>query len=128
MINKYQDGIVGDIPQAGHDMAQYHAALAECRFDQALDEVWEQVRGLNQYIDEEKPWELAKLGDADHLREVLAYMAGCILEIAGLLEPFMPDTSYKIVELLGGGIIKQDAVDGPLFPKIYKHTEAPSRS
>ena len=126
MVNRYQDGVIGDIPQAGHDMGQYRVALAGCRFDIALDEVWEQVRGLNQYIDEEKPWELAKANDADHLREVLAYCAGCILEIAGLLEPFLPGTSYKIIELLGGGIIKQQAADGSLFPKIYKHTPAPT--
>ncbi len=125
MVNRYQDGVIGDIPQAGHDMGQYHQAIAECKFDLALSEVWEQVRGLNQYIDEEKPWEIAKANDADHLREVLAYCCGCILEIAGLLEPFLPDTSYKIIELLGGGIIKQSAEDGTLFPKIYKHTPAP---
>ena len=125
MINRYQEGIVGDIPEAGHDMGQYHVALAACKFDVALSEVWEQVRGLNQYIDEEKPWEIAKAGDQEHLREVLAYCAGCILEIAGLLEPFLPETSFKIVELLGGGIIKESAVEGSLFPKIYKYTKAP---
>jgi methionyl-tRNA synthetase len=128
MANRYQDGVIGDIPQAGHDMAEYHKAIENCRFDVALNEVWDQVRGLNQYIEEEKPWELAKQNDADHLREVLAYCAGNILEIAALLEPFMPETSFKIVEQLGGGIIKQQAVDGPLFPRIYKHTEAPARS
>jgi methionyl-tRNA synthetase len=128
MVNRYLDGVLGDIPRAGHDMARYHQAVAECRFDLALDEVWEQVRGLNQYIDEEKPWEIAKLKDTDHLREVLAFCAGNLTEIAGLLEPFLPDTSYKIIELLGEGIIKQQAVDGTLFPKIYRHTAAPRKN
>ncbi|HSX36925.1 MAG TPA: methionine--tRNA ligase, partial [Patescibacteria group bacterium] len=71
MITKYQKGIIGDIPPAEHDVSQYLEALAQCRFDRALDDVWEQVRGINQYIDEEKPWVIAKAGDEEHLREVL---------------------------------------------------------
>ena len=65
MITKYLKGIVGDIPAPRHDIAQYQQAVADCRFDRALEEVWEQVRGLNQYIDETKPWEIAKTGDED---------------------------------------------------------------
>lgn len=115
MIEKYQKGIIGDIPPAEHDMAQYKEALAQCRFDRALDEVWEQVRGLNQYIDEEKPWTIAKEGDDDHLREVLAYQASCLLEIAELLEPFMPETSAKISAVFSEGIVRP--IEGTLFPK-----------
>lgn len=115
MIIKYQKGLIGDIPPAEHDVAQYETALSECRFDRALDEVWEQVRGLNQYIDEEKPWEIAKSGDDDHLREVLAYQASALLEIADLLEPFMPDAATKIRNVFIEGIIRP--IDGTLFPK-----------
>lgn len=121
MIVKYQRGLVGDVPGSGHDTGQYEEALAQCRFDRALDEVWEQVRGLNQYIEEEKPWEIAKNQDADHLREVLAYMAGCLLEIAELLAPFMPDTSAKIVKIFESGIVQP--LDGTLFPKEDRPSE-----
>src|SRR5689334_21787601 len=96
MIMKYQGDIIGDIPAPQHDTAQYRQALEHCHFDKALDEVWAQVRGLNQYIDEEKPWQIAKTDDADHLREVLAYQSSNLLEIAELLEPFMPHTALKI--------------------------------
>jgi methionyl-tRNA synthetase len=54
MIKQYQNSLIGDIPPAEHDYAQYWKAIEDCRFDRALDEVWEQVRGLNQYIDEQK--------------------------------------------------------------------------
>nr|MCW1908463.1 methionine--tRNA ligase [Candidatus Saccharibacteria bacterium] len=81
MIQKYFDGIIGDIPPAQHDIAKYWDALDNCKFDRALDEVWEQVRGLNQYIDEEKPWEIAKAKDEGHLREVLAYQCSSLLSI-----------------------------------------------
>ena len=115
MIQKYQKGLIGDIPEAEHDRAQYDEALSECRFDRALDEVWEQVRGLNQYIDEEKPWEIAKTGDEDHLREVLAYQASNLLEIADLLTPFLPDTAAKIQAGFSEGIVRP--IEGTLFPK-----------
>jgi methionyl-tRNA synthetase len=116
MINKYQDGVIGDIPPAEHDMAQYHEALQNCKFDRALDEVWEQVRGINQYIEEEKPWSIAKTGDKDHLKEVLAYMVSCLLEISDLLEPFLPDTAGKIQHIFSEGFIKE--LTGTLFPRL----------
>lgn len=115
MIQQYLEGMVGDLPDAQHDIAQYSEALDSCRFDRALDEVWEQVRGLNQYIDQEKPWALAKEKDPTHLREVLAYQASSLLSIAGLLEPFMPDTSTKIKTVFDGATVKP--IEGTLFPK-----------
>ncbi len=115
MIVKYQGGIAGNVVRAEHDSAPIARALDECRFDRALDLIWDQVRGLNQYIDEEKPWEIAKQGDEDHLKDVLLYQAGCLLEIADLLVPFMPDTAAKIKAVFETGVIKPIA--GTLFPK-----------
>jgi methionyl-tRNA synthetase len=115
MISKYQKGLIGDIPAPGHDVAPYEQALEEFRFDKALDEVWEQIRGLNQYIEETKPWELVKSGDEEHLREVLATMAANLLEIASLAAPFMPDAAAKIQDTFGSGMLKP--LPGLLFPK-----------
>lgn len=115
MIKRYLSGVIGKIPPAEHDIAQYNEALAACRFDRALDQVWEQVRGLNQYIDQEKPWVIAKDGDEMHLQEVLAYQASSLLAIASLLEPFMPETAAKIKTVFGGDLVKP--IEGTLFPK-----------
>ena len=115
MIQKYQDGVIGAIPPAEHDVALYLKALEQCHFDRALELVWDQVRGLNQYIDTEKPWTIAKSGDMDHLREVLAYIVSSILQIADMLEPFMPSTSAKIEGIFSEGIVKP--IEGTLFPK-----------
>lgn len=116
MILKYQDGLIGEIPAPQHDVGAYRQALEHFHFDRALDEVWAQVRGLNQYIDEEKPWMIAKAGDADHLREVLAYQAGALLEIAELLEPFLPKTALKIRNTFHEGIVRP--AKATLFPKF----------
>ncbi|HEY5806048.1 MAG TPA: methionine--tRNA ligase [Candidatus Saccharimonadales bacterium] len=115
MIERYQEGVIGNIPAAEHDSAPVAEAINECRFDRALDHIWDQVRGLNQYIDTEKPWTIAKDGDKDHLREVLAYQVGCLLEIAELLTPFLPETAQKIKDIFESGVVKLS--DGTLFPK-----------
>lgn len=116
MIEKYQQGLIGDVKPAEHDAAAYHEALRNCRFDRALDELWEQVRGINQYIEEQKPWQLAKQGEKEHLAEVLTYMVGSLLEIADLLAPFLPDTAQAINNIFSEGVLRKPA--NVLFPKI----------
>ena len=116
MVKKYQNGIIGDIKEGAHDIAPYERALENCKFDRALDEVWEQVRGLNQYIDEAKPWQVAhKEKDDEHLREILAYQCGALLEIGVLLQPFLPETAEKIKTIFSEGLIRP--IEGTLFPK-----------
>jgi len=115
MVGKYQNNVIGDIPPAEHDIHEYQVALEECRFDRALDVVWEQVRGVNQYIDTEKPWVINKDGDGAHLWEVLAYSISCLLEIAALIKPFMPDTAEKIEHIFKDGVVRP--LDKSLFPK-----------
>ncbi len=115
MIVRYQNGVIGEIPESEHDTSQYNQALELCKFDRALDEVWEQVRGLNQYIEEQKPWEIAKHDDDGHLRDILAYQVSCLLQIADMLEPFMPSTAVKIRHVFQEGIIRSP--ETTLFPK-----------
>ena len=115
MIGKYQDNIIGEIPPSEHDIHEYQVAMQNCRFDKALDEVWEQVRGLNQYIDAEKPWMIAKENDTQHLQEILAYCVSNLLEIASLLAPFMPQSATAIANMFSDGIVRPLAA--PLFPK-----------
>jgi methionyl-tRNA synthetase len=116
MIMKYQNGIIGQIPEASHDSAAVVNAMDACRFDKAFDEIWEQVRGLNQYIEEEKPWRIAKDNDEQHLQEVLAYQVSCLLEIADLLTPLLPETAQKIQHVFEKGVVQ--LIEGTLFPKF----------
>lgn len=115
MIMKYQNGMIGSIPEASHDSEPIIEAIDACRFDRALDEIWNQVRGLNQYIDETKPWDIAKRKDEAHLQEVLAYQVSCLLEIADLLEPFLPDASAKMKAVFEDGVVRP--IVGTLFPR-----------
>lgn len=121
MIIKYQNGLVGEIPPSEHDIAAYHQYMEDYRFDLALDAVWQQIQGLNQYIDEQKPWAIYKSGDTEHLKEVLAYMASCMVEIGELLVPFMPETAEKIVTTFKLGVITDAA--SQLFPRLDTQTK-----
>jgi methionine--tRNA ligase len=128
MITRYQAGVIGDITHRGeHDMQPYRQAMAELSFDRALDEVWVMIRSLNKYLENVKPWEIARDRDTNpdasaHLSEVLAYSAGMLLQIADLLAPVMPSTSEAIHKLFGSGVVQPAQ---PLFPKRYIHTPDP---
>jgi methionyl-tRNA synthetase len=115
MSIRFLDGKVKNIPPAEHDTSSYEEAMNQCRFDKAIDTVWDQIRGLNQYIDEEKPWQIAKANDKEHLNEILAYLISSIREIADLLLPFLPETSEKIKELFAAEQLKP--ASSTLFPK-----------
>ena len=82
------------------------------------------VRGLNQYLEVEKPWIIAREQDPEHLQEVLAYSASSIIQIADLLIPSMPSSGKIIREIFEEGVVKP--YNGVLFPKIHNHTEAPA--
>ena len=128
MIMKYQAGVIGESEQTEHDMSLYHEAMNNLEFNRAVDEVWNMVRSLNQYIDNVKPWEVAKnIGkDAEaepHVAEILAHCAGALVQIGDLLVPFLPNTAATIHSLFESGVVAQP--EGVLFPKIYQHTPDP---
>ncbi len=115
MVTQYQRGVVGNLGLASHDTKSFREAIANFRLDRALDEIWLLIKGLNQYIDEEKPWEIAKT-DPEHLQAVLSYMVAGILEVAQLLAPFLPTTASKIEKTFADGVVHPEV--GVLFPRL----------
>jgi methionyl-tRNA synthetase len=114
MVTKYLDRIIGDLPPHSHDVAPYEEAMNQLRFDKALAEVWLLVRGLNQYLEEEKPWSLQK-SDKTQLSVVLHHSVADLIQIATMLMPFMPETAKKIASTFEGGVARSEV--GILFPK-----------
>lgn len=128
MITRYQAGVIGQAPQGEHDVSVYHESFEKLEFNKALDEVWTKVRSLNQYIENVKPWEIAKAIGKDsesesHLSEVLAYAAAAALQIGDLLVPFLPATAASIHSIFQSGVVVPS--EGVLFPKRYIHTPDP---
>lgn len=116
MINRYQQGVIGEFPSPVHDTEPYHSSIANQQFDKALSWVWELVRSLNVFIEQEKPWQLAKELDESHLKEVLASCVGDIVQIGQLLQPFLPATSATIAQIFKDGYVHN--YSGVLFPRI----------
>lgn len=129
MVVRYQAGVIGEIPKSAHETKTYHHNMEVFEFDKAIDEVWSMVRSLNQYIENVKPWEIAKgIGESAesvaHLADVLSYAVSVLLQISELLVPFLPETAARIKAIFGTGVIVP--TDGVFLPRIYIHTTNPN--
>lgn len=96
--------------------AEYDKIMDEFYFSRAFDFVWAKIQDLNKEIDEKKPWELNKLPEKhDELVSILTSLTEKLLQVAYLLEPFLPETAEKIQATFTGEKILPPAT--PLFPK-----------
>lgn len=85
--------------------------IQEYRIADALEYIWTKVREANQYVDENKPWELVKTDEAK-FRAVMDNLLQQVATIAALLRPFLPSTAEKIETALKTGKVE------PLFQRI----------
>ncbi|MEM3690857.1 MAG: class I tRNA ligase family protein [Candidatus Micrarchaeia archaeon] len=72
--------------------------MRNAEIDRALQEVWLLVKEANRYITVKQPWAIAKQ-DAVRLEGVLFNLTQAIRYIAYMIQPFMPETSEKIISL-----------------------------
>ena len=80
------------------------AKMNDLRVADSITEIFNLFKRCNKYIDETMPWALAKdEAKKDRLETVLWNLIQGISAGAVLLESFMPSTSRKILEQLGGG-------------------------
>ena len=84
------------------------AKMNDLRVADAITEIFNLFKRCNKYIDETMPWALAKdEAKKDRLETVLWNLIQGISAGAVLLESFMPSTSKKILEQLGGGHVTE---------------------
>jgi methionyl-tRNA synthetase len=81
--------------------ARTGTAIAALGFREALEVIWELVTALNRTIDDTRPWELDKRGDAIALDAVLYELCEGLRWLAHLIAPFMPATARGIWTQLG---------------------------
>ena len=115
MTNKYFGGTVTDKGVVEDVDADLKAVIENTpkavdekmdglRVADAITEIFNLFKRCNKYIDETMPWALAKdEAKKDRLETVLWNLIQGISAGAELLESFMPSTSGKILEQLGGG-------------------------
>ena len=124
MTNKYFGGVVTD--KGAADTKEESAVDADLkavventpkvvdgkmndlRVADAITEIFNMFKRCNKYIDETMPWALAKdEAKKDRLETVLYNLIASIKAGAVLIEPFMPETSGKILAQLGDGKVTE---------------------
>jgi methionyl-tRNA synthetase len=85
--------------------------IDEFKFNEALAKIWVKIDEANKEIDKKEPW---KLNDKE-LIKFIAKPIDRIIEIATLLQPFLPETAEKILKQYTQPVIP---VEPPLFPRI----------
>ncbi len=140
MIERYRDGIVpdGELDPALVEGADGLAGLEQVVGDlldalelsQALEAIWVRVRRLNRYVEESRPWDLAKdEAQSGRLDQVLYNLAEGVRVLALLLTAYMPETSARLLDAFGEQGRELDRFGGrsggarveriaPLFPKL----------
>ena len=101
--------------------------MEQLRVADAISEIFNIFRRSNKYIDETMPWALAK-DEAQHgrLATVLYNLVEAITIGASLLEPFMPETSQKILAQLKTDRRELSQMDSfGLYPSGNQVTDAP---
>ncbi|WP_039767516.1 methionine--tRNA ligase [Caldicellulosiruptor sp. F32] len=155
MIEKFFDGII-HLPEVKEDLDNELITLAkevyekvckcldELQFSNALIEIWKLIARANKYIDETMPWVLGRdKSKHPRLKTVLYNLAEVLRIVAILIEPFMPQTTPKMLAQLGiskdenpditswesaatFGLIRDGTKvkrDQPLFPRIVDEKE-----
>jgi methionyl-tRNA synthetase len=137
MVDRYREGVV-PAADADPDLAAAFDGVVDrlsvlfdsAEISKALDEIWELVRRLNRFVEETKPWELAKdEASADALDTSLYSLAEGLRVVTLLLHPFMPTTTARLLDQLAepsrglaefgsrpGGVSVSSG--DPLFPKL----------
>src|SRR4051795_13366002 len=137
MINRYRDGALADVDPDPALVAEFDGLAAtviahvdRAEITQALETIWQRVRRLNRYVEEQAPWQLAKddarAGDLDR---VLRTLAEGLRAVTVLLWPWLPESAGKLLDALGtpdlalagaaldGGRVRRVPALEPLFPK-----------
>jgi len=148
MLQRYRDGIVPEAEpdpelSVGEDglaalPERVRELLDHAEISQALEEIWARVRRLNRYVEEARPWDLAKdEGSAERLDEVLYSLAEGLRVLTLLLLPYVPVSSDRLLNALGESersldVARFGARSGgaeteripPLFPKLEQAAQA----
>ena len=109
-----KDNIAVDI-KIGSDQDlknNFDKVAQEFRIDEGLKILWNKLRTADEILSAKKPWEIK---DAENKKKILEPIAQDILNVAELLQPFMPATAKKIIDQFSAKQIKKGEV---LFPRI----------
>lgn len=112
MMDKYFQGIIPEVPDTEDELrglsrdthVKMDGEMDKLQFSRALEIVWEFVGRANKFVEDKKPWSLAKSDTTrPQLATVLGTLARAIRDISLYIYPFMPKTAAEIQRQLGMG-------------------------
>lgn len=86
--------------------------MSDYRFNEALQILWEKIRESDEVLTKAAPW---KMNDLAAITAVLKPLSQDILNLAYLLEPFLPATAQKIQAQFSAPQVKKGEA---LFPRL----------
>jgi len=109
-----KDGIKLKLEQVGEVKLKDKISkqMTEFKFNEALKIIWDKLRQSDEILSNKKPWEIK---DVAEKKKILEPIAQDILNVAELLQPFMPVTAEKIIKQFSAKQIKKGE---SLFPRI----------
>src|SRR5688572_9706181 len=147
MIGRYRDGTVPDA-SPNETLAEDFDGLAdavrrsvdEVELTMALDEIWQRIKLLNRYVQDEEPWQLVKDdAQAERLDQVLYSLAEGLRVVSVLLHAFMPTSAERLLRALGREDLSLDRARfgaaeggaqigelGQLFPRVETPEPSPA--
>jgi methionyl-tRNA synthetase len=113
IIDQHLSGHV-DRVSANIDRTFYDQFMTELKSYEAIEWVMARIGDVNQLIDRQKPWNLAKEGKTAELEAAMSVFVAHILEISQFLLPFIPESAQKISTHFSAQRIQKIQ---PLFPR-----------
>ena len=113
MVNKYFDGKVPEYNGTPNEVDKEFEEFTESQISKvekliekyelsnALQEIWTLISRTNKYIDETRPWELAKNEEIEKLKSSMYHLIENIRKIGIILLPIMEDTSINLLGQIG---------------------------
>ncbi len=107
MIDRYLDCEISDIKTADKDylkektkhIENWHSGFESLNIRNSMDSVLNLVRWGHKYLDQMEPWNLHKNNEKEKLNNVFFNISDAILTIGNMLNPLLPRTSAKILEI-----------------------------
>lgn len=99
-------GTQGDIKKYNYPGSEF---LEKFEINKAMDEIWGEIQALDSHIQKTEPWNKIKT-DEKAAKADIQFLVDELAKITFELEPFLPETSQKIQE-----IIKENKMPEPLF-------------
>jgi methionyl-tRNA synthetase len=114
MIIKYFDGVIpayeGEVTEFDHDLEavgrhsieMYYNDMEDLKVTEAFQEVFTYISRANKYIEETKPWELAKdENNKKALGSVMNHLANALRQTAIMLSPVLLHSTKELFNQLG---------------------------